>query len=219
MAWTSEYQLPDTLYKLMTQPREQYLALIGHGKKSSPEIYSSGPGFLLSAGGVQRGRQSQLVARPIVLLLNDGMGMLDSVIHLHGKGVMKQWNMTGVWDRFAVCNGGAHIPVTWAPLAEGNGWLLFQPDSGMLVAVYSKPDLGILALYDDWKDSAEMLLGKINALNPDPELLYHEIRLPDRELIRYDLRSAKDTWVIQPTDSLGIVRDFDKWPGLKLMKR
>ncbi len=219
MAWTSDYQLPDTLYQLMTQPREQYMALIGHGKKASPEIYSSGQSYLISAGGVKRGKMSQLVVRPIVLLVNDGMTLLDSVIYLNSRGPMKRWNQTGVWDRFAVSDGGAYVPATLPRLAEGNGWQILQPDSGILVAVYHKADLGIMAVYDDWAQSPEQLLAKVNDLNPDSALLYSEINLPNRELIRYNLRSPKNTWVIQPPDSFGIGRKFDLWPGLRLIER
>ncbi len=219
MAWASDYQLPDTLYKLMTQPRAPYLALIGHGKKASPEIYSGGPGYLISAGGVQRGRQSQLVARPIVLFVDNEVGLLDSVIYLKSKGPRKLWNLTGVWDRFAVSNGGAYVPATLKPLAEGNGWSILEPDSGLLVAVYNQKNLGILAVYDNWQQTPQALLTQINDQNPDPELLYEEIRLPGRELVRYRLRSPKDTWVIQPMDTHQIQRDFDHWPGLRLIKR
>lgn len=218
MAWTSEYQLPDTLYKMITGPRQQYIALLGHGKKASPEIYSGGQGYLISSGGVQRGKQSQLVARPIVLLANDNIGQLDGVIYLMGKGPMKRWNNTGVWDRFAVSNGGAYVPDTLQSLAEGNGWVIVSPDSGLLVAVYSQPNLGMLAVYTDWQQSPELLLAQINDLNPDPELLHHEVRLPNRELIRYQIGSRKNTWVIQPPDSLGINRKFDLWPGLRMVK-
>lgn len=219
MAWTSDYQLPDTLYKLITGPRKPYMALIGHGKKASPEVYSGGEGYLISAGGVQRGRQSQLVARPIVLLVNDGSGQLDSVVYLQAQGPMKRWNQTGVWDRFAVSNGGVYVPANLTPFAELNGWIIVQPDSGLLLAIYSKPDLGIIALYDDWTGTPEALAKAIFEANPKASTLYEYINLPNRNRVRYDLGSRKNTWVIEPADSLGINRKFDKWPGLRLLKR
>lgn len=219
LAWVSDYQLPDTIYNLLTKPKQPYLALIGHGKKASPEIYSAGPGYLISAGGVQRGRQSQIVPRPIVLFVNDGSHTLDMVIYLKGKGPFKAWNQTGVYDRFGVSNGGAYVPDTMKPLAQNSFWQIVSPAEGVLVAIYNKPNLGLLAVYDDWTETPEQLLAKILDLNPDEELLYHEVRLPNRQLIRYNLESKKDTWVIEPTTESGLNRDFDKWPGLKLIKQ
>lgn len=219
IAWISDYQLPDTLYQMLTQPHDAYLALIGHGKKASPEIYSSGPGFLISAGGVQRGRQSQIVPRPIVLFVNDNATSLEQTIYLKSKGPIGDWNQTGVYDRFGVSNAGAVVPAAMKPLAEGNGWQLFLPTEGVLVAIYTKIDLGIMAVYNDWVESPELLLTQIQDQNPDPELLYEEIRLPNRELIRYNLNSKKDTWVIKPSVGTELGRNFDKWPGLRLINR
>lgn len=219
IAWVSDYQLPDTLYRLITQPHQPYLALIGHGKKASPEVYSSGPGFLISAGGVQRGRQSQIVPRPIVLFVNDSVPTLEGTIYLKSQGPHKAWNQTGVYDKFAVSNGGAAVPEAMKPLAEGNGWQILAPTQGILVALYTKPDIGIMAVYDNWDRSPELLLTQIRDLNPDPEQLYQEVRLPNRELIRYNLDSKKNTWVMRPSEESGLSRDFDKWPGLRLIKR
>jgi hypothetical protein len=219
IAWVSDYQLPDALYQFITQPQLPYLALIGHGKKASPEVYSSGPGFLISAGGVQRGRQSQIVPRPIVLFVNDNAPTLEGTIYLKSQGPLKDWNQTGVYDKFAVSNGGAYVPEVMKPLAASNGWQIISPTEGLLVAIYTKSDIGIMAVYDDWTLNPELLLTQIQDLNPDPELLYQEVRLPNRELIRYNLNSKKDTWVIRPSEESGLSRDFDKWPGLRLIKR
>lgn len=219
MAWISDYQLPDTIYKLLTKPKQPYLALIGHGKKASPEIYSAGPGYLISAGGVQRGKQSQIVPRPIVLFVDDNSSMLDMVIYLKSKGPFKDWNQTGVYDRFGVSNGGAYIPDSMEVLASSNDWYIVAPTKGLLVAIYNKPNLGMIAVYDDWAQTPELLLAKIQDLNPDEGLLRHEVRLPNRDLIRYNLRSRKDTWVIEPNTQSGLNRDFDHWPGLLLIKR
>lgn len=219
IAWVSEYQLPDTIYKLITQPKKPYLALIGHGKKATPEIYSAGPNYLLSGGGVQRGKQSQIVPRPIVLFVNDGSSMLDMVIYLKAKGPFKDWNQTGVYDRFGVSNGGAYVPDSIMPLAQQGFWQIVSPAEGLLAAIYNKPNLGIIAIFDDWKDSPDLLLSQIQDLNPEEDLLYEEVRLPNREPIKYNVNSRKNTWVIKPPAELSISREFDLWPGLILLNR
>ncbi len=82
---------------------------MGHGLQSTPEIYSGGHDYLISAGGVQRGKASQLVAHPTVLFLPDKVMHLDSCFYLPGNGEMKNWNNTGVCDYFACGPQPVHI--------------------------------------------------------------------------------------------------------------
>ena len=104
-----------------------YFVRMGHGPIGSPEIYSGGPGYLITAGGVNRGERSLLVARPITLMLDDGATDLSQVLHLAGPGAeFRQRNNTGVWRDFAAAAGPVRIPETWKPDAEAELWKVFH---------------------------------------------------------------------------------------------
>ena len=66
------YQLPDAVAKWTIAKPEEYFVRIGHGAEGSPEIYSGGPGYLITAGGVAHSLLRQTVARPTTLMLEDG---------------------------------------------------------------------------------------------------------------------------------------------------
>ena len=75
-----------------------YFVMIGRGPGASPEIYSGGPGYLITAGGVHRGKRSMIVARPITLMLEDEAKDLKQVLSLAGPGdEYTEWNNTGVY--------------------------------------------------------------------------------------------------------------------------
>lgn len=46
------YRIPQATLNLMRSTDKSYFATLGRGKLSSPELYSAGPGYLLTAGGV-----------------------------------------------------------------------------------------------------------------------------------------------------------------------
>lgn len=72
------YRLPDDVTQWVLDKPSEYFVRFGRGPSASPEIYSGGPGWLLSAGGVYRGPRSIIAARPITLMLSDGsMDLLD----------------------------------------------------------------------------------------------------------------------------------------------
>ena len=83
MVWKNgcllSYQLPDQIVDWVKNKPLQYFIQMGHGAKASPEIYSGGPGFLISAGGVYQGKRSLIVARPITLLIGDDAQNLNEV--------------------------------------------------------------------------------------------------------------------------------------------
>ena len=83
--WSPYRLADDTARWLITKPAD-YFVRLGHGPGGSPEIYSGGPGYLLSAGGVNRGNRSMIVARPITLILDDGAMDLSKIVHLAGPG-------------------------------------------------------------------------------------------------------------------------------------
>src|SRR5690606_11612405 len=119
---------PDVLSWVREKPAP-YFVQIGRGPKASPEIYSGGPGYLLSAGGVHRGARSMILARPITLLLPDGADHWTKCIHILGKGPWQSWNNTGVHRNFACANGPVHVPPHYQPVAERGEWRLYEPES------------------------------------------------------------------------------------------
>ncbi|HWB65108.1 MAG TPA: hypothetical protein VG603_16430, partial [Chitinophagales bacterium] len=126
------YNLNDGLTNLLLEKNKDYYAKLGHGRKGSPEIYTGGAGYVLSAGGVQRGKLSQLAARPTMLLLNNHIAHADSCFRLCSKGKMPCWNNTGVYYNFACANQAVQIPPQYQPVAEKGGWKVFYDVSAKL---------------------------------------------------------------------------------------
>ena len=65
------YRPADKVVETIFDKGNGYFVKLGHGPQSCPEIFSAGKKFLLSAGGVNRGKFSIIVARPITLFLNE----------------------------------------------------------------------------------------------------------------------------------------------------
>ncbi|MEP4077187.1 hypothetical protein [Haloferula sp.] len=205
------YRLPDEVVHRAFEKEEGYLARLGHGKGASPEVYSAGPGFLLSAGGVNRGKASQIVARPITLLLDDGATDLSEVFHLAGPGGdFKEWNNTGVHRRFACAAGPVRVPSNAKKLQSIDQWTIYQGAPGILVVVYSADDLGILTVLEC--EDSEGLLDQIAQLNSDPAQLRHSFQFPNGSRLGYDLNAPKDAWVMTSEDGETLGRKFDDWP-------
>jgi hypothetical protein len=170
---------------------------------------------LLSAGGVNRGERSLLVARPITLILDDGATDLSQVLHLAGPGEdFRQWNNTGVWRKFAVAAGPVRIPEDWKPDAEAELWKVFHRDRNFCVAVHSRADLGVVHLIRS-ADPADVL-ASLQESNNNAEQLRHSFRKPDGSYIRYDTNAPHDRWVIQQIDDHPVDRCFDRWPSMDL---
>lgn len=216
------YELPQEIIDLtLEKPEEEYLAQIGHGYKASPEIHSGGSNYMISAGGVQRKKISQIVARPTVLMLHDGTKDYKDCFHLKGKGEMKKWNNTGVYHRFACSNAPVYIPDKYKAIAEKSGWQIFKPysDDDLLIAVFNTDDLGLLLLFPDSDGNAQNLANELAKLNPSTENLHHTVATHDGKItISYDLKSPKNKWVITHTNGEPTDRNFDFWPRLKTTK-
>ena len=207
----SPYRLPDkTAQWVLKKPREYFIRL-GHGPGSSPEIYSGGPGFLLTAGGAARGKNSLVVCRPTILMLNDGATQLSEVIHLAGPGEsFDEWNNTGLWRNFAVAAGPVHIPDGWKPDAEGPLWSVYQRDHELCVSVFTSSELGVVHLSSS--SDPQAVLAAITTANNEPEQLQTSFAIPDASRIHYDLKAPRDRWVIKRVDELPVDREFDRWP-------
>ena len=204
------YQLPDQIVDWIKNKPSQYFIKMGHGVKASPEIYSGGPGYLLSAGGVHRGWRSLIVARPITLLVDDEAQNLDEVIHLAGPGEnFTKWNNTGVYKNFACAAGPVHVPKTWESVNKNDLWSIYSKYDSLYIAVHSREDLGIICLFQ--KNETEQLLEKITESNCNQKVLYHKFQFPDGKSITYDVFPPKNKWVIISYDNKRLNRNFDFW--------
>ncbi|SMP67415.1 hypothetical protein SAMN06265222_110170 [Neorhodopirellula lusitana] len=210
----STYRLPDQTAKWIVNKPSNYFVRFGHGPDSSPEIYSGGPGYLLSAGGVNRGSQSLIVARPITLMLDDGANDLSKVLHLSGPGEdFRHWNNTGVWKRFAVAAGPVQIPANWRPDAQSDLWAVYHRDQGQCIGVHSNKSLGLVHLVHS--DDPKQALAQLQEANPNAKRLQTTFKIPGGERIHYDVHAEHDRWVIQQVDNQIIDRNYDQWPAMQ----
>ncbi|MBB3208845.1 hypothetical protein FHS27_004678 [Rhodopirellula rubra] len=209
----SPYRLPDRTARWILEKPTDYFIRIGHGADSSPEIYSGGPGYLLSAGGVNRGPRSLIVARPITLCLDDGANDLPGVVHLSGPGKdFRQWNNTGVWRNTAVAAGPVHLPSKWEASAESRLWKVFQREANLCVGVHSQTDLGVVHVVRS--ENAEQVLDSLDKSNANKETLRSAFQIPNGPRLVYDVDAPKNRWVIQRVNDQIIDRNFDAWPAM-----
>ena len=200
-----DYRPPTEIWNAYTSER---LVLIGHGKGSSPEMHSRGKGFMLSAGGFQRGQASQLVTRPIVLMLDDGVMDHMKCFHINGKGKWQKWNNTGVHHRFAVGRKAVQIPNQFQAVDSLGNWKLFEPNSDVTVVTYSTTDFGLIYLPKE-----EVELSKLAALNADlTSGIFHSSEV---NIIAFDVNSSQGKWVIKSVDGIEVNRKTDSWPRVR----
>jgi hypothetical protein len=205
------YQPADEVIKTIFGKGNGYFVKLGHGKNACPEIYSAGKHFLLSAGGINRGEQSLIVTRPIILFLNDTASVLSNAFHISGPGNdYMQWNNTGVFQNFACAAGPVCVPSGLIPLQKQNNWSVYLMADSVSVAVYSTERLGIMAIAE--QQNPKTFLEDIIRLNSDCAQLGHRFTMPCGSEIEYDLSSPKDKWVIKLVDRHPLDRNYDKWP-------
>ncbi len=203
-----DYRPPVAIWN---EDSSERLILVGHGKGSSPEIHSRGNGFLLSAGGYQRGEVSQIVARPIVLMLQDGATDLSDCFHINGKGKWQKWNNTGVHHRFAVGRSAVHVPDRFEPIDSNGNWKLYAPVNGVNVVTYSEEDFGLIFLPEipiDLKGLAEM--------NPYPAA--GQFRYANTAVIVYDVDTPRGKWVMKEMNGKRMQRKTDEWPRVHIIR-
>ncbi|MGA1848882.1 MAG: hypothetical protein ACMUHB_06040, partial [Thermoplasmatota archaeon] len=205
------YRPPDRAAELLLRDLDEYYVRIGHGGGSSPEIYSRGPGYLISAGGSGRGPLSRIASRPITVMFDDGARELKDVIHMYGPGEDRSgWNNTGVFRRFAVAGGPVHVPPKWKPVVENGRFRIYRKGKWS-VCVHSREGLGIVVLSEDRPDVALAIIGHDN---PEDGRLFHTFVLPGGEKVRYDPMSRKHLWVITAVSDEEVERKFDRWPRI-----
>lgn len=209
----TSYRPSDAVAQWVVQKPDHYFIQMGHGHDGSPEIYSGGPGYLITAGGVSRDRFRQSVARPTTLMLEDDAMDLTDLLHIAGPGdTYRDWNNTGVHRNFAVSAGPISIPEGWTPTAENKIWKIFE-QSGQLIATHSTDTLGIFCLLP--QDTPENLLEKLTSANPNPQTLKTQFQWPNGQTITYDINAPKNQWVITAINGKPVDRDHGKWPLMK----
>ena len=211
MAACMPYRPADKVVETIFDKGNGYFVKLGHGPKSSPEIYSAGKRFLLSAGGVNRGKSSIIVARPITLFLNDDVDQLSGTFHLAGPGTdFMKWNNTGIYRNFACAAGPVIIPSGLKPSAVDKNWSVYSMKDSISVAIYNTQNFGLMVVAEGIQP--ESFLKELMQANPDPQKLLQSIQLSGGSKIEYEVNAPKDKWVIKSVDGKPVDRNFDQWP-------
>jgi len=203
------YRPPTAIWSL---PRKEQTVLVGHGRGSAPEVYGTGNGFMLCSGGFQRGEASQIVARPIVLMLNDGATELDSVVHIRPIGKWQQWNTTGVFGRMAVGKGAVLVPQYWKALHSEGSWAIYR-HADVTAVVYSTPEMGLIYLPTSDATEPQSVLRSIASANTD---VSSSFRTQEGQTIQFRLNAPKGKWVItEVSGQQPLETRTDRWPRLR----
>ncbi len=217
-----DYRMPaQTVDRFAGRMQEEYFAVFGHEAQGGAEIYSGGPGYLLSAGGTYQGRGSKVIVRPIALLLNDAATELDECIHIQGSGDWKQWNMSGVHRRFAVARGTVHLPEKFKTDAAP-GWQILKAGDGVFVACYQGSDLAMLVVLPPLQLPVRDVLVMLEEANPAPEQS-QQFNWPDAlapagvRSVSFDADARPEQWVIAAVNGRDpepmTSRLFEGWPS------
>mgnify|MGYP001052814066 CR=1 FL=1 len=214
------YRLPDATATLaMTADRSHYVR-IGRGPGSSPEIYSAGDGYLLSAGGVGRGRSSQIVMRLISLILTNGAGDASELWRIGDDASYWSGNRTGVLPGVAVGRPPLTVPCGVAPTAAAGAWTVYHDaTSGVTVACGETSYVGVIYALDreavaDLGMNENQLASRLADLTGSDDLDAGLLYLPDGRQIVFDLSANADTWVIVSVNGEAMDRELTRWPRL-----
>lgn len=205
----TSYRLPDAVADWVLSKPAEYFVQIGHGRGGSPEIYSGGPGFLITAGGSSWEFPDFSVTRPTTLMLDDDAMDVKDLLHFAGPGEKHTgWNNTGVHKRFAVAAGPVRIPEGWVPTSRDGLWSVYER-RGQHIGVYSSEKLGIFCLL---MPKAGNSAQELAAANPDEKLLQTRFQWPDGSAIDYDVWAAQSQWVIKAVNGKPVDRLHEAWP-------
>ena len=204
------YKPADKVIKWVLDKPKPYFVKMGHGFNSCPEILSGDKSYLLSAGGANQGRRSLIVAKPIMLFLDDDASEMEHAFHMFGPGDnFIDWNNTGVYEDFACTKGKVNIPVNKKVLKSSGNWKIFLITEGIYLAIFSKEELGLMVIVRS--NSVENILEDILRKNSDEKKLSTYFNHPNGNLIEYDLNSPKDQWVIKSVNNISTNRNFSEW--------
>jgi len=211
--WASmlPYRPSDKTMEWILNKPNPYFVKMGHGYNSCPEIVSGDKSYLLSAGGVNQGRRSLIMAKPTVLFLDDDSKELKDIFHLYGPGEnFMDWNNTGVYQDFACAKGKVHIPKGKQAILSVDHWQIYPLSDGIFLSVYSEKEVGIMAIVK--AKSAKESLKLILRNNSDQQLLKKQFKHPNGTAIAYDLDSPKNMWVVKAINDIPVNRKFEQWP-------
>ena len=204
------YKPADKVIQWVLDKPRPYFVKMGHGFNSCPEILSGDKSYLLSAGGANQGRRSLIVAKPIMLFLDDDASEMKHAFHMFGPGDnFIDWNNTGVYQDFACTKGKVHIPLNKKALKSSGNWKVFLINEGIYLAIFSKEELGLMVIVRS--NSGENILEDILKKNSDEKKLSTYFNHPNGNIIEYDLNSPKDQWVIKSVNKISTNRNFSKW--------
>lgn len=220
LALVMPYRLPKSLVEFMDNPPEHYFAKIGHGWNSTPEMHWKGPSALLSGGGVQRSKVSQLVARPIVLILQDSLPQQDykNCFHLPGHPKMSKKQNTGIYKGLAVSQKPVVIPSHYQADVSQEAWQIFSVQSKQQhkIVVYNYKNLGVLYYVPNWQGSSTDLLKKIRTKNPNYTDLKRVFTKIDGSTIEYQLKAPKKRWIFKMENGEELDRKHGFWPRMQI---
>lgn len=217
----------------------EYFVRIGRGPGASPELYSGGPGYLLSAGGTGRPAASLIVARPTVLFADDGARDVSQTFTIGGEGDYHSWNNTGVLHRFAVGSSPLSVPPQYTAIAVGDLWRVYAIGGGepILVAACDTGRVAVLYISSEegsrtgvprearpgdrttpdpipLREQAEALVQFLEQRSPASVLDAGRAGLPDGRAVAFDLEAGPDEWVVVSVDGEATNRALPSWPRL-----
>jgi hypothetical protein len=214
MALLLNYRLPDGIMHILeNKDSSEKFFHVGHGWQSSPELHWKSNNALISGGGVQRGKISQLVPRPIVLILNDTAKNISDCFHVKGGDKVSELNNTGIYKSLAVGKGEVYVPKWAEMITKKEGWSLYKtPFAKDFIMVYSNKDFGLF-YYITNTEKPVSVFEAIVANNKQPFNAFH---YPNGDLIQYDIHAPKNKWVMKTLNKKALDRKFDRWNGLKI---
>lgn len=209
---TSKYILPQYIVEIIKHKPETYYAKIGHGIKSSPEIYYGNSNYLISAGGYRTGAKSQIVPRPTTIFLNDTASTINDCIHIIGKGKLNKWNNTGVYKNFAVANHNVTVPEKFNRIEQVGNWSVYQPyaEKNIFICIFNLNDFGLI--YVSENEDYKTVLNN----NLDPEIIQSNFYFSNIENITYNVNKRK-RWIIKSINNVKQERRFGKWKRFEVV--
>lgn len=210
MASFMPYRPSDKVAKMLCEKEKGYFVKMGHGKKSCPEIYTAGKHFLLSAGGSNQGRNSQILPRHTMLFLDDNAKMVKDAFHIsNSSNDFYQWNNTGVYENFACAAGKVFIPEGYKPTVENAIWSIFETKNEVQIAVHSSKNLGIMVIFEN--ENPQELANKLLELNPNIVDLKTQFNFLNGYKVNYDVLAPRNKWVIKSVEGKALDRIFGNW--------
>ena len=205
------YRPADDAVKWQFNKGNGYFVQFGHGPGATPELYTAGENYLLSAGGANRGKNSHIVPRPMCLLLKDGAKTVEETVHLYGPSddYMK-WNNTGVFQNLAVAAGSVHVPKHFHPVTVQGNWAAYSLQDSITLIVYSSEDFGLFLVEENVV--TKELFESIISLNSDEVKLKSSFIFHNQKVIQYDVNAPHRFWVMQSENGNELNRKVDTWP-------